>query len=49
MGIRVMFCVIPAVLLLVCVPMLIKYPVTKESHADVVRQLEGRHAAEGKK
>ena len=48
LGIRIMFCVLPAVLLLICVPLLLKYPITKESHAEVVRQLEERHAAENK-
>ena len=42
MGIRVLFAVIPAVLLFICVPLLMKYPVTRESHAEVVRQLEQR-------
>ena len=41
-SIRMMFALIPAVFLLVCVPLLIKYPITKESHAKVVKQLEER-------
>jgi len=45
MGIRVMFALMPAVLLLICVPMLIKYPITRQSHAQVVSQLEARRAA----
>lgn len=43
-GIRSMFAIIPAVLLLICVPLLMRYPITRESHAEVVRQLEARRA-----
>ena len=43
-GIRTLFALLPAVLLLVCVPLLIKYPITRESHAAVLRQLESRRA-----
>ena len=42
MGIRILFTVVPAVLLFVCVPMLIKYPITRESHAKVVEELKKR-------
>lgn len=42
MGIRLMFSVLPAVLLLICVPMLMKYPITRETHAQVVAELEKR-------
>lgn len=45
MGIRTMFALLPAVLLLICVPLLIKYPITRESHAEVVRQLEQKRKA----
>jgi GPH family glycoside/pentoside/hexuronide:cation symporter len=44
-AIRIMFALIPAIFLLVCVPMLRKYPITKESHAEVMRQLAERRAA----
>ncbi len=47
-GIRTMFAILPVVFLLICVPMLIRYPITRESHAKVVAQLEARHAAEAK-
>ena len=43
-GIRIMFALLPALLLLVCVPLLMKYPITRESHAQVVAQLEERRA-----
>ena len=41
-AIRAMFALIPALLLLVCVPLLLKYPITRESHAKVIAQLEQR-------
>ena len=34
-----------AVLLLICVPLLIRYPITRESHAKVVEELNARRAA----
>lgn len=46
MGIRSMFALLPAVLLLVCVPLLIRYPITRESHAKVVEQLQARRSAQ---
>lgn len=45
LGIRVMFALITAVLLLVCVPLLIKYPITRASHAEVLRQIEENRVA----
>ena len=42
LAIRGMFALIPAVLLLICVPLLLKYPVTKESHEKVVEELRNR-------
>lgn len=44
-AIRIMFALIPAIFLLVCVPLLRKYPITRESHAEVMRQLAERRAA----
>ena len=41
-----MFALIPAIFLLICVPMLRKYPITRESHAEVMRQLAERRANE---
>jgi len=41
-AIRGMFAFIPAVLLLICVPMLLRYPITRESHGEVLRKLEQR-------
>ena len=42
LSIRIMFALIPAIFLLVCVPLLLKYPITRESHAEVMRKLEER-------
>jgi GPH family glycoside/pentoside/hexuronide:cation symporter len=42
LAIRIMFALIPAFFLLVCVPLLLKYPITKESHAEVMRKLQER-------
>lgn len=44
-GIRFMFALLTAILLLICVPLLIKYPITRESHAKVVEELHKRRAA----
>jgi len=43
LGIRLMFSVLPAVLLLICVPLLIRYPITRESHAKVIEELRKRN------
>ncbi|MBR6569538.1 MAG: MFS transporter [Clostridia bacterium] len=47
MGIRVMFALLPAVLLLICVPLLMRYPITRESHAKVVAELEKKRQEKG--
>jgi len=38
---------LPAVLLLVCVLLLMKYPITRDSHAKVVEELKARRMAKG--
>jgi GPH family glycoside/pentoside/hexuronide:cation symporter len=43
-GIRFMFALLPVLLMLACVPLLLSYPVTRESHAALVRELEKRRA-----
>jgi len=48
LSIRFLFCILPAVLLLCCVPLLIKYPITKESHDKVVEELKAKKALKGK-
>ena len=42
LSIRIMFALVPAVFLLICVPLLLKYPITRESHAEVMRKLQER-------
>ena len=41
-GIRFMFALLPVLLMLACVPLLLSYPVTRESHAALVKELEKR-------
>lgn len=48
-SIRVMFAVIPAIFLLICIPLLMKYPITRESHAEVLKQLEEKRKQNDKK
>lgn len=40
LSIRIMFALVPAIFLLICIPLLMKYPITRESHAEVLKQLE---------
>lgn len=42
LAIRGMFALVPAALLFVCVPMLLRYPITREKHAEVLAELERR-------
>jgi GPH family glycoside/pentoside/hexuronide:cation symporter len=42
LGIRLFFALIPALLLIISLPILIKYPITRESHAQVVAELKRR-------
>ncbi len=48
-SIRIMFALIPAIFLLICVPLLMKYPITKESHAKVMEELQARRLADKEK
>lgn len=48
LSIRIMFALIPAIFLLVCVPLLLKYPITRESHAEVMRKLQERRGQAAK-
>lgn len=48
MAIRIMFALVPAALLFVCVPMLLRYPITREKHAEVLAQLEARRKGAAK-
>jgi GPH family glycoside/pentoside/hexuronide:cation symporter len=40
LGIRIFFSVLPALLFIAALPMLFRYPITRESHASLVKQLE---------
>ena len=37
-----MFALIPAIFLIICIPLLIKYPITRKSHEDVLNKLRER-------
>ena len=41
-AIRVLFALIPAIFLIICIPFLLKYPITKEAHAEVLAKLQER-------
>lgn len=40
LAIKALFALIPAIFLIICIPLLIKYPITKQSHEEVLRKLE---------
>jgi len=44
-GIRLFFAVVPAVVLIISLPFLIWYPITRKSHAALLQKLEARKAA----
>ena len=45
-GIRLFFAIVPAVVILVSLPFLIWYPITRKNHAELVRELAARKAAQ---
>jgi GPH family glycoside/pentoside/hexuronide:cation symporter len=45
-GIRLFFSIVPAVVILISLPLLIRYPITRQSHAALVKELAERKAAE---
>jgi glycoside/pentoside/hexuronide:cation symporter, GPH family len=45
-GIRLFFSIVPAVVILISLPLLIWYPITRKSHAALVQELAARKAAE---
>jgi GPH family glycoside/pentoside/hexuronide:cation symporter len=45
-GIRLFFAVIPAVVILISLPLLIWYPITRKNHAELVRELAERKVKE---
>ena len=46
LGIRLFFGPVPLVILLLALPLLIRYPITRDSHAEVLRELEAMEAQE---
>jgi GPH family glycoside/pentoside/hexuronide:cation symporter len=46
-GIRFFFAIVPAVIILLSLPFLIWYPITRKKHAALVQELAARKAAEG--
>ena len=46
-GIRLFFAVVPAVVILISLPFLIWYPITRKKHAELVQELAQRKASEG--
>lgn len=42
LGIRLFFSLIPALALIISLPILIRYPITQQSHAEVVKELQRR-------
>jgi len=47
-GIRLFFAVVPAVVILISLPFLVWYPITRKSHAALVKELAERKAPESK-
>lgn len=45
-GIRFFYSVVPAIAMLICVPILFRYPITRESHALLRKELARSHASE---
>jgi GPH family glycoside/pentoside/hexuronide:cation symporter len=46
-GIRLFYAVVPAVVILISLPFLIWYPITRKSHGELVQELAGRRAPAG--
>ena len=45
-GIRFFYAIIPAAAMLICVPILLRYPITRESHAALRKELAAAHQPE---
>ena len=45
-GIRLFFSIVPAVVILISLPLLIWYPITRQSHAALVKELAERKAVQ---
>jgi GPH family glycoside/pentoside/hexuronide:cation symporter len=48
-GIRLFFCIIPAIFIFAALPLLFKYPLTRAKHAEIRARLDKMDAAAGKK
>lgn len=46
LGIRILFSLVPVLMFAITIPLLIKYPITRESHARLVAELRGKISAE---
>ncbi len=46
-GIRLFFAIVPAVVILVSLPFLIWYPITRQKHAELVKELADRKSSKG--
>lgn len=46
LGIRLFFCIIPALCIFIALPFLVRYPITRKKHAEVRARLEAADAAE---
>jgi GPH family glycoside/pentoside/hexuronide:cation symporter len=44
LGIRLMFSVIPVILLVICIPLLIRYPIDRKTHAKLMADLAAKRA-----
>jgi GPH family glycoside/pentoside/hexuronide:cation symporter len=44
-GIRLFFSIVPAVVILISLPFLIRYPITRQKHAELVRELADKKAS----
>ena len=47
LGIRLFFAIAPAVLFVVCIPLLLKYPINKESHKKLLEEIQSNKAKTG--
>jgi len=47
-GIRFFFAIVPAIVILISLPFLIKYPITRQSHAALVKELADRKKTEAR-
>jgi Na+/melibiose symporter-like transporter len=45
-GIRLFFAIVPAAIILLSLPFLIWYPITRKKHAELVKELADRKAAQ---